>query len=388
MALWRGLDEQCCGFDAPFISWPFGSKTGVFSERPVPQATVMPDSVDQNTPFTPTKRKKTDMAVWVGNRKVFVNTMGTQTVKICTAQNVQGQYEKYYRIRPPSTLPQPTMVGRVQGFQSIADLEKWLINDRKASREPQNEVKGEVTSCPLPPVPLELPGEEEEDDDETAFVPPETTDILSEILGLVAPSAYSPDTDAWLPQAKESAEGAINTLVQEFIEFPYLHRVEHSIHARLFALLASSPHLSGQHPIGHNFGITQLIHKEWPETIPREIKGNRRGNFDLVVLSPCLLASCVGIDLFLDGRLPAPIVIEMGLDYDGTHLANDAKKLINSKPKHGYLVHLLRDIPLDPSTEQIILGIEAKTGIRTAYANVTGNHRTFKLVTEDGIVEA
>jgi hypothetical protein len=36
-------------------------------------------------------------------------------------------------------------------------------------------------------------------------------------------------------------------------------------------------------------------------------------------------------------------VIEIGLDYDAEHLANDAKKLINSKPRHGYLIHLVRE---------------------------------------------
>ena len=125
-----------------------------------------------------------------------------------------------------------------------------------------------------------------------------------------------------------------------------------------------------------------MIQKEWPETIPREAKGNRRGTFDLVVLSPDLLATCDGIDVFLAGRLAAPIVIEIGLDYDGRHAAHDTAKLIDNKPHHGYVVHLVRDLPRDLATEAILLGIEDQTGIRTAYGRVAGNNKTFKLVTE------
>jgi len=316
--------------------------------------------------------------------------MGRPTGKICTAQKVQGQYERYYRIRPPFALPQQEMVGRIQGFQTIADLEQWLKDDRRATREPQNETRGQLPPPPPPPgrppiapVPLSEDGPEVE----TNLVPVETTDTLSKILEIVSPSTYDSDSDPWLPTAKECVEQAIDALVMEFIEIPYLHRVEHSIHTRLYALLAASRQFSQQHPLGRNLATTQLVHKEWPETIPRETKGNRRGNFDLVVLSPALLATCAGIDLFLEGRLPAPIVIEMGLDYDGTHLAQDADKLINSKPKYGYLVHLVRDVPLDPATRQIILGIEAKTGIRTAYGGIAGSHKTHKLVAENNIVE-
>ena len=143
--------------------------------------------------------------------------------------------------------------------------------------------------------------------------------------------------------------------------------------------------LSHLHPLGDNLCVTQLVHKEWPETTARE--GKRRGNFDLAVLPPHLLRTCQGIDIFLEGRLPAPIVIEIGLDYDVEHLANDAKKLINSKPKFGYLVHLVRNAPRDAMTEQIILGLEAKTGIRTAYARVSGSQKEYKLISEKKITE-
>src|SRR5581483_10359853 len=41
-------------------------------------------------------RKDKHMPVWVTDRKVYVNTRSTQTVKVCTAQNQRGQYERLH----------------------------------------------------------------------------------------------------------------------------------------------------------------------------------------------------------------------------------------------------------------------------------------------------
>lgn len=105
--------------------------------------------------------------------------------------------------------------------------------------------------------------------------------------------------------------------------------------------MTASDVLDTRIPIGGTGIVSQLVHKEWPETVGRE--KNRRGNFDLAVLSPKLLEMCPSVRSCREGRLEAPIVIEIGLDYDAEHLANDAKKLINSKPRHGYLIHLVRE---------------------------------------------
>jgi hypothetical protein len=147
----------------------------------------------------------------------------------------------------------------------------------------------------------------------------------------------------------------------------------------------SHPELAQRVSLGSESAKTQLVHKEWPESVPRQ--GNRRGNFDLVVLTPKLLNGCPSIGAFRDGHLQAPIVIEMGLDYDAKHLARDAKKLMNSKPKHGYLIHLVRELPREPNAEQIILGIEAKFGIKTAYAWTAGGQVAVKLVNDNIIRE-
>ena len=78
----------------------------------------------------------------------------------------------------------------------------------------------------------------------------------------------------------------------------------------------------------------------------------------------------------------APIVIEVGLDYNAEHLAGDALKLINSKPAHGYLVHLVRELPRVSESETIILEIGRRFGIKTAYAWRQGNQAVFKLTND------
>jgi hypothetical protein len=218
--------------------------------------------------------------------------------------------------------------------------------------------------------------------------PDETLDAL---LRLTDSDAYAPQEDPWISQATADVDEAINALIDEFAELPYLHRVEHSLHVRLCALLCERPKrvVGGHFPVGDNLAVTQLVHKEWPETFARPEKGKRRGNFDVVVLSPKLLATCQTIEDFREGRLAAPFVVEIGLDYDVHHLANDARKLINSRPHRGYLVHFVRRKPRDPDSEQIISRLERRTtGICTAYVCIDDEGRTWqKRVTERDITE-
>lgn len=327
------------------------------------------------------------MPVWLADRRVYVNTRGTQTVKVCTAQNRRGSYERYYRIDPPSVLPQDQIESTIAQFGSLMDLDSWLTDDRKASREPENEVE--------PSAIVAFPGagggtrEYADSFDSEAHV---STSALSgdlnpvaEVLNLLRSSAYSPDQDDWLCTAKDAVERVIDSLLTEFLGSPYLHRVEHSIHAHLYQMLVAEEVLGGRFTIGAGLADCQLVHKEWPETIARE--GSRRGNFDLAVLSPALLKGCASIKTFREGRLIAPIVIEMGLDYDAEHLAGDAKKLINSRPKHGYLVHLVREQPRNGDAEEIMLGMESRFGIRTAYAWTAGRQQAYKLLGDSSITQ-
>ncbi len=231
-----------------------------------------------------------------------------------------------------------------------------------------------------------LPPDEEDEPADDTLEPSFLQSDVAEVLDLLSSERYVPDEDPWLPQAKLLVERSIDQLIQEFIDFPYLHRVEHSIHCQLFHILLAHEELAQRVSLGTDLGITQLVHKEWPESIARG--GNRRGNFDLAVLSPQQLKGCTTIGTFRGGHLHAPIVIEMGLDYDAEHLARDVKKLINSKPKYGYLVHLVREQPREPVAEQIMLGIEAKYAIKTAYVWKEGEQTVFKRVNDQAIAES
>jgi len=52
-----------------------------------------------------------------------------------------------------------------------------------------------------------------------------------------------------------------------------------------------------------------------------------------------------------------------------------------------YFTHLVRELPREPEAEQIILGIEAKFGIKTAYAWRAGGQTVFKRVNDRTISE-
>lgn len=146
----------------------------------------------------------------------------------------------------------------------------------------------------------------------------------------------------WFGQAVAAVEFAIDRLVEEFSWFPYMHRVEQCLYTRLVQLLREQWPLGGAHALGQTGEYVQLVHKEWPETIPRRERNGRRGNFDVVVLSPPIVAECPDLLRYLEGRLAAPIVIEVGLEYGLPHLVGDCQKLINSNVPGGYLLHLVR----------------------------------------------
>lgn len=148
--------------------------------------------------------------------------------------------------------------------------------------------------------------------------------------------------DTWLDNAIRTTEIAIDALVWEFVEQPYLHRVEESLHARLFGILAAQPIFAYRLPIDGSGRCTQPIHMEWPEPISRPEMDGRRGNFDLAILTREQLAAT--IDQFLAGRIAPSIVIEMGLDYPLSHLRSDHEKLVNSQVTAGLLVHFGRNI--------------------------------------------
>jgi hypothetical protein len=281
----------------------------------------------------------------VGSRRVYiVRGTRTQTINICDADNRRGDYDWIVRIvEPPFVTPQ-----EIGAFADIEELIRWL----------QHERKGLIEQSP-------------------------TVDVATEITPVPLDTGYLPQRDPWIEKAKPLVDSSIDALVQQFLEFPYLHRVEHSLHAELFNILMAQRHFSQQFQLA-NSEYTQTIHKEWPETIPRAAR--KRGNFDLAVVSPQQLKRCTLAES-REGRIAAPIVIEVGLDYDLAHLAGDEEKLLNSCVPYGYLIHLEREKGGNAGVEKIINQPKGDGSIRTAYGRVAGPSKFRKLIADDRIVD-
>jgi hypothetical protein len=177
--------------------------------------------------------------------------------------------------------------------------------------------------------------------------------------GGLSPMVRAPINDAWVSDAVPLVEDAIGSLVDRFVKAPYLHRVEHSFHAELISELRRHDQLRACVEIGASGLTTQLIHKEWPETVVRVGRGKtveRRGRFDIVVLAPAQFEK-VTLEQFLQGRIEPPIVIEVGLDYGLKHIEGDIDKFLTSNVQHPYLIHLSRIGPRVGAVEDRINGI-------------------------------
>jgi hypothetical protein len=286
----------------------------------------------------------------VGERRIKVVTgRRTQTVNICTSAGQAGEYEYVLRLRPPFT-SESELVS--QAFSSIDQLTAYvrLVHGGELEKTPGLE----ATQQAGPSAGSEARGID------LSHVP----------------------LSAWAEKARAATESAINQLVFEFAEHPYHHRREHSIHCRLFELMADRPDLQVELPFGK--WATQPIHKEWPEYAVRPEKGNRRGNFDLVVLSPELIREAT-LDEFLSGTIRPSLVIEMGLDYRYDHLMKDVRKLKNSGIRDSYVIHLVRqDVP---DNFESVEGLLLDCGFRSAYVRHMGSRVRYKLVEDTRIRE-
>jgi hypothetical protein len=287
------------------------------------------------------------MLIQISGRKIYIFTGRlSQTVNVCDAQNRQGDYEWKVRLFPPYFVKELN----IEKISDIKSLIKWLKEERQGLIEKYPNDDGAETQK----INLEQPPE--------------------------------PEDSVWIERAMRIAEVCIDELVLEFLRIPYLHCVEHSIHTRLYAILSNQPHFDWHFPLAEEGMVTQPIHKEWPETIPRPEKGNRRGNFDIAILSPGRLKGC-NLQDFSNGRLAPPIAIEMGLNYSDGHLAADAEKLLNSNIRHGYLVHLLRELPHDPSIDQTISRLKEEKTIKVAFARFERGRKYVKFLSDQEIHE-
>lgn len=264
-------------------------------------------------------------SVIIQNRRVVIDYGSlTQTVKICTSANRAGKYEEVYRLG----IEEPVPPGELSELPTLDDLHVWL-EARNAVLEP---IGRAPTRAPLDLVPF--------------------TDVDGE----------------WVRAATLSVDQAMDELVERFLVDPYLHRVEHSLHAELFRLLKDRGPLNEETRLATGESV-QLVHKEWPETLPRLVRGvpPRRGLFDLVVLSPPQLRAAT-LDQFRAGRIAAPIVIEVGLDYGFPHLEQDKVKLVTSKVAFPYLLHLSRIAVRDNGPAEELVEAPPEN-FRVAYAH-------------------
>jgi hypothetical protein len=275
------------------------------------------------------------MSLYVGGCKVKIVTgRRSQTVNVYVDNSRDGVYDPKVRIEDPARFVTEEML-QGRGLASIEDLVAFLLMERGGVNE--GTWLGRVGAPPSAAGPFDL-GDPE-----------------------------------WTDRAIPEVERAINALLDEFLRSPNLHRVEHSLHCALYQHLAASKLLSPL--VDHGAFTTGIVHKEWPETIPRPGKGNRRGNFDLVVLAPPRSgAQPASVIDFYRGLIQPAIVIEVGLDYGLHHLKEDLKKLSNSHVEHGYLVHLARWIgaPQDDVADCVLDVVrgERSDGPRIAYAYV------------------
>ena len=215
----------------------------------------------------------TSQIVSIAGRNIYIVTgITSQTVNVCSASNQRGEYEWIVRLAPTFFVNSDY----VRSNNKIDGLIKWLKLERYGHIEKQPE------NGPL-----------------------EGSYFLKSVSG-----SLELEEQAWVEHVIRLTETCIDELVWEFLEMPYLHRVEHSIHVRLYELLRTQPFLN-RHFSLEGRALTQPIHKEWPETRPRPEKSNRRGNFDLAILSPVRLKR-TSLKAFHNGLVEPSIVIEMG----------------------------------------------------------------------------
>lgn len=278
---------------------------------------------------------------FVAGRKVKVATGAkTQTVNICTDANLLGEYDYILRLHESLATEEELVEQR---FSSIVGLIRYLQSTHHAA----------IEQSPVSAVDMT------------------TMEVV-----------HPPDSSmsAWEAEVVAIVEEAIDQLVTDFVAIPYLHRVEHSIHCELYRLLKNHPLLAATYPMGSD--TSQCVHKEWPEYIVRPGHGNYRGNYDLAILSPEVLATA-SVDEFRFGRLRPTVAIEIGLNYDLGHLQADAAKLANSGLVHSYLIHLVRADYTDnfSAIERFV----AESRIKVAYARVEFRRASYKLVNESTI---
>jgi hypothetical protein len=287
------------------------------------------------------------MPIYVEDRKIKIVTgKKSQTINVYVNNDEEGVYNPKLRITNPRKFITEDLL-KAQDFRSIDEMVSYLKDHHDAIHE------------------------------DLSHVDPQKYRLLNrEILS---------KDETWADTVVSKVDLAINSLVDDFLKHPYRHRVEHSLHCELYMKLAQFEEFNQLLDFG-SFR-TSTIHKEWPETIRRPSKGNRRGNFDLAILSPKTIDSDpIDIFHFRLGLIEPAVAIELGLDYGLAHLKGDVEKLENSKVKHGYLVHFARPEgePQDEVEDCVLEIIEKEKagGPKIAYVNINTNQKRFRKIGE------
>ncbi len=268
-----------------------------------------------------TEHSSDTLTTVAGRRVKVARGTSSQTINVCTQANEVGTYEVTYRL----PIYVEVITAELAGLADLHALDAWAL-----ARGGDPEVPGQ-------------PG-------------------APAILSVPSPGA----DDAWVVSAQAAVDRAMTEMVETFLKNPYLHRVEHSLHTLLHSLLKQQPVFGDVVALATKPHRTQLVHKEWPETIADA--GAKKGNFDIGILSPAQVGQAT-LKQFRAGRIDAPLAIEVGLDYGLAHLEQDADKLVHSQVPIPYLLHLSRIKMTDQdATEQLLCS--PPVPIRTAYVHV------------------
>jgi hypothetical protein len=291
------------------------------------------------------------VVVWICGTKVKILTgRHTQTVNF-ESQDGEVDYDPRVVIRPPN--PRIGSMLQDRDFLSKEAAVEYLVQECRGVIDPPLQKYAHITT--------------------------EASDAALSRNSQAEPEGNHMSTE-WMERAVSAVERVLDQFVLQFIDFPYLHRVEHSIHCELYRLLSNERIFANTCPM--NRWVSQSIHKEWPEYKPRPDKGNRRGNIDLCIIAPKKLVSCT-YEQFRHGRIEPDIAIEIGLDYRIRHLKEDSRKLLNSSIGHGYLVHLVRqDVPDNYDAVEAFLLSHTLGNLKTGYAKLCGTQAAYKLVND------
>ncbi|ACF14276.1 hypothetical protein Ctha_1819 [Chloroherpeton thalassium ATCC 35110] len=201
---------------------------------------------------------------------------------------------------------------------------------------------------------------------------------LQNDISMVKPNVFRsiiPHDPLWTQNIIPDVEKAINKVLYTFLELPYLHRVEHSLHGELYDYLMDCQLLHQFIDLG--CCTTGVVHQNWPELTMRPGK-SVKGYFDVAILRPPKKAEQpISLRQFREGQLTPTVAIEAGLDYGIDRLQDNYEKLKHSGIKNCYLIHFSRPTgQYQDGVEEFIKKVienEALGAPKIAYASVSKN---------------